>query len=62
MMKTLVVLLLYSYLSLGQGQNLGLTESDYEEDKTTSELSDGPHLIPTSGYTQLSLNHYLKSN
>ena len=41
MMRILVVFLLYLYLSLGQRQNLGLTESDYEEDKITSELSDG---------------------
>ena len=41
-MTTLVVLLLYIYLSLSHSQNLGLTESDYEEEKATNELSDGP--------------------
>ena len=44
MMRTLVVLLLSSFLSLSQGQNFGLTKSDYDEDKTTSELSNGPPL------------------
>ena len=42
MMKTLVVLLLTFFISLSQGQNFGLTESDYDEDKTTSELLDKP--------------------
>ena len=41
-MKTLVVLLLTFFISLSQGQNFGLTESEYDEDKTTSELSDEP--------------------
>ena len=41
-MKTLVALLLTFFISLSQGQNFGLTESDYDEDKTTSELSDKP--------------------
>ena len=41
-MKTLVVLLLTFFISLSQGQNIGLTESDYDKDKTTSELSDKP--------------------
>ena len=40
----LVVLLLYIHLSLSHSQNLGLTESDCEEEKTTNELSDGPPL------------------
>ena len=39
-MRTLVVLLLAFFLSSVQGQNFGLTESGYDEDKTTSELSD----------------------
>ena len=40
-MTTLVVLLLYMHISLSRSQNLGLTESDYEEEKATNELSDG---------------------
>ena len=40
----MVVLLLYIHLSLSHSQNLGLTESDCEEEKTTNELSDGPPL------------------
>ena len=43
-MTTLVVFLLYIHISLSHSQNLGLTESDYEEEKATSELSDGPPL------------------
>ena len=43
-MTTLVVFLLYIHLSLSHSQNLGLTESDYEEEKATSELSDGSPL------------------
>ena len=43
-MTTLVVFLLYIHLSLSHSQNLGLTESDYEEEKATSKLSDGPSL------------------
>ena len=42
MRKTVVVLLLTFLISLSQEQNFGLTESDYDEDKTTSELSDKP--------------------
>ena len=42
MMKNLVVLLLTFFIFLSQGQNFGLTESDYDEDKTTNELSDKP--------------------
>ena len=42
MMKTLVVLLLAFFISLSQGQNFGLTESEYDKDKTTSELSNKP--------------------
>ena len=41
-MTTLVVLLLYIHLSLSLSRNLGLTESDYEEEKATHTLSDGP--------------------
>ena len=61
-MTTLVVFLLYIQLSLSHSQNLGLTESDYEEEKATNELSDGPHLIQNNGFIQLFLNHFLKSN
>ena len=43
-MTTLVVFLLYIHLSLSHSQNLGLTESDYEEEKETSELSNGSPL------------------
>ena len=45
-MKTLVVLLLTFFISFSQGQSFGLTESDYDEDKTTSELSDKPPVKP----------------
>ena len=46
MMKTLVVLLLAFFISFSQGQNFGLTELDYDEDKTTSELLDKPPIKP----------------
>ena len=41
-MRTLAVLLFTFFISFNQGQSFGLTESDYDEDKTTSELSDSP--------------------
>ena len=43
-MTPLVVFLLYLHLSLRDSQNLGLTESDYEEEKANNGLSDGPPL------------------
>ena len=46
MMKTLVVLLLTFFITFSQGQNFGLTESDYDKDKTTSELLDKPPVKP----------------
>ena len=45
MMSLVAFLLLYFSLSLSYSQNLGLIDSDYEEEKTTTELSDVP---PTS--------------
>ena len=42
MMRMLVVLLFTFFISFNQGQNFGLTESDYDKDKTTSKLSDSP--------------------
>ena len=42
MMRTLVAPLLAFLISSVQGQNFGLTESGYNEDKTNSELSDNP--------------------
>ena len=45
-MKTLVVLLLTFFITFSQGQNFGLTESDYDKDKTTSELLDKPPVKP----------------
>ena len=47
MMKTLVVLLRAFFISCSQEQNFGLTKSDYDEDKTTSELSDKPLVKPS---------------
>ena len=41
-MTTLVVFPIYIHLSLSHSQNLGPTESDYEEEKATNEISDGP--------------------
>ena len=46
MMKTLVVLLFTFFITFSQGQNFGLTESDYDKDKTTSELLDKPPVKP----------------
>ena len=40
--------LLY-FLQVKNKKNFGLTESDYDEDKTTSELSDKPLLTKSMG-------------
>ena len=62
MIRTLVVLLLAFFLSSVQGQNLGLTESGHDEDKTTCEILDSPQLHQTNGYTLLYLNPFQKLN
>ena len=46
MMKTFGVLLITFFISFSQGQHFGLTESDYDEDKTTSELLDKAPVKP----------------